>query len=384
MAIVKAAASADREKAAALLERIRSENPSHWPYGLYPEQFDPGDLFLIRKEAGADPLGFVGWQERDMGGERVGLYSIGVLPEWRGQGVAKTAVARLIQEKAAGVDRVAALVVEGNTPSEKLAEALGVPRLALQKRANPLVDGLKFIGRGFGGTASKGEIAGRYASMVGLPLASDVLSYGRDPSVAYGDQPMYAGRAVNALLNAAIGRWAMGAQGTERFGRMLSAPVKDLTLAATGAIPSFAAAANRYVENSGKALPAPSPAPAAQIQAPEAGASGMPPWALLGGAGLLTAGVGGAAYILQKAIRDKAEAPVNIQTSQGGRLKVTLPTTREGDSETVLDLPFDQENALSNSLRNRLKLDTRRRLYAETKARVKHRGVTQHLPFQVS
>jgi hypothetical protein len=98
------------------------------------------------------------------------------------------------------------------------------------------------------------------------------------------------------------------------------------------------------------------------------------PW-LLGGLGLAGAGaVGGGAWALQKAIRDKAEAPIFFRQEQGGRLRVTLPTTNKHDAETVLDLPFDKDVNLSRSLYDRLGIDVRRRLRGETSQRIKRRG----------
>lgn len=373
MSLVKAAAHADLEKAAELLEKIRSEKPDLWPNGLHLKQFEPGDLYLIRKQAGEDPVGFVGWQERSMGHKRVGLYSIGVLPEHRHQGVAKEAVARLIADRAARVDHVAAMVVDGNTPSEKLAASLGIKILPALKRANAFSEGVKFLARA-GGPASKGRIAARWLGMLGTPAVMDAVSYGRDPEKPYLQQPMTVGRGINSFLNAAIGRWAAGSKsGLPAFEKLLGAPGKDLVFQAIPATEAF-----KHMSENVSKWPAPTqataPAGSGGATSPSGSDGGAPWWSILGGAGLLAGGLGAGAYAIQKAMRDKAEAPVNIQTSQGGRLRVTLPTKFPGDNETVVDLPFDEQNALSRSLRDRLKLDTRRRLYAETKSRVQHRG----------
>lgn len=122
--------SSSRQTAEALLETIRAENPAFWPHGLSLNNFDTGrgeGVFLVRaKQANLAPVGFVGWQERREGGQRVGYYSIGILPEHRGQGYAKEAVAKLINIKSARVDRVVALIEKGNTPSQALARSLGV------------------------------------------------------------------------------------------------------------------------------------------------------------------------------------------------------------------------------------------------------------------
>lgn len=113
-----------------IMERIRAESPSHWPNGLSADHFDDGCYLILEKQS-STPIGFTGFQRRwEFSGdrpERVGYYSIGILPEYRGHGLAKEAVASLIAMKSAGVDRVQALIVEGNKPSLKLAESLGVP-----------------------------------------------------------------------------------------------------------------------------------------------------------------------------------------------------------------------------------------------------------------
>ena len=71
-----------------ILDAIYNENPSHWPNGLTADHFD-GGLYMVRKEASREPVGFVGWQERREGFDKVGYYSIGILPEHRRNGFAK-------------------------------------------------------------------------------------------------------------------------------------------------------------------------------------------------------------------------------------------------------------------------------------------------------
>jgi RimJ/RimL family protein N-acetyltransferase len=108
-----------------IMDRIYKEDPSKWPYGLNIPGHD-GGVWLVRKQASGDPVGFVGWQERERAGRKVGYYSIGILPEHRGNGMAKAALARLLSEKQANVDEVRALIVHTNTASRKLAESLGI------------------------------------------------------------------------------------------------------------------------------------------------------------------------------------------------------------------------------------------------------------------
>ena len=107
------------------MERIRAEDPSYWPYGLDIKGHD-GGVWMVRQASTDRPVGFVGWQERKQGRTKVGYYSVGILPEYRGHGLAKAAVARLLSEKAASVDRVQAFILPHNTPSIALARSLGV------------------------------------------------------------------------------------------------------------------------------------------------------------------------------------------------------------------------------------------------------------------
>jgi RimJ/RimL family protein N-acetyltransferase len=109
-----------------IMDTIYKEDPSKWPYGLDIPGHD-GGVYLIRKSASSQPVGFVGWQERRKGHKKVGYYSIGILPEYRGSGFAKEAVQQVISEKSAGVDEVRALIIHTNTASKALAGSLGIP-----------------------------------------------------------------------------------------------------------------------------------------------------------------------------------------------------------------------------------------------------------------
>lgn len=119
--LVKSAAAIDDAKD--IMNSVYSENPKHWPNGLTAEHFD-GGLYLVRKSASHEPVGFVGWQERNESDGKVGYYSVGIKPEYRRHGFAKEAVAKLIGEKSAGVDVVRALVDSTNKPSMNLASKL--------------------------------------------------------------------------------------------------------------------------------------------------------------------------------------------------------------------------------------------------------------------
>jgi GNAT superfamily N-acetyltransferase len=107
-----------------------AEHPEHWGNGLSFHNFSPMNgesVYLVRTKEASVPIGFVGWQNRCESGKRIGYYSVGLLPEYRGKGYAKEAVSKLIAEKSAGVDEVRALIHQSNTSSLRLAAALGVP-----------------------------------------------------------------------------------------------------------------------------------------------------------------------------------------------------------------------------------------------------------------
>jgi RimJ/RimL family protein N-acetyltransferase len=108
-----------------IMQRIRKEEPSYWPYGLSVDAHD--DLFLIREASTQQPVGFTGLQIFPKDGKQVGYYSIGILPQWRSHGFAKAAVAQLIAKSAALVDEMRAFIMPHNTPSIGLAQALDVP-----------------------------------------------------------------------------------------------------------------------------------------------------------------------------------------------------------------------------------------------------------------
>ena len=128
--VAQASTVGDLDTARNIMERIREENPQHWPHGLAAEAYD-GGLYLVREKRSNAPAGFAGWQERNerVQGKtvRTGYYSIGILPEYRRQGYAKQALTKLIAEKSAGVDRVMAYIVSSNAPSLELAKSLDVP-----------------------------------------------------------------------------------------------------------------------------------------------------------------------------------------------------------------------------------------------------------------
>lgn len=129
-----------------VMDKIYNENPEYWPHGLDINTHD-GGVYLVMEKQSNYPVGFVGWQERRKDvDKKVGYYTIGILPEYRGQGFAKEAVSKLIAEKSSGVDEVRAYIVDTNTPSRKLAESLNVS-VELKKSGSALIQsGLTNLG----------------------------------------------------------------------------------------------------------------------------------------------------------------------------------------------------------------------------------------------
>jgi GNAT superfamily N-acetyltransferase len=110
-----------------ILDRVYQDNPTWWPHGLKRAQLD--EAFAIRDPATRKLAGFTGWQvRRDEMGKPSGYYSVGLLPEFRRQGLAKRALQEMFtQHRPAGVEDIRAYIVPGNEPSMKLADRLGVP-----------------------------------------------------------------------------------------------------------------------------------------------------------------------------------------------------------------------------------------------------------------
>lgn len=120
-------ANAGTETCRNIMRQIYNEDPSYWPYGLRIEGHQ--SVYLIKDAHTHTPVGFVGWQEfREFPRmQKVGSYSIGILPEYRRHGYATEAVAKILLEKAAGVDEVRCYAVKGNTKSRGLAAKLHMP-----------------------------------------------------------------------------------------------------------------------------------------------------------------------------------------------------------------------------------------------------------------
>lgn len=314
-----------------IMDRIVAENPSYWPYGCNPEMFN-GGVYLIRKSASHEPVGFTGWQEFDEDGKKVGYYSIGILPEYRQQGFAKEAVAKLINEKSATVDEVRAFVMQHNKPSLELAKTLNV---------NTLIKSA--------GTLTAKEILGRLAGGLAAAGGTDYMVHGGDYSSF---SPSRIGNAVLNTILGASGTHLMASPKAENFMKGLATlgllPTKDLAFSAVAAMPKVEELINKKLQEQ----PAvPTPAVSDKDKTILAGLLGA------GALGLTGAGFG-IAGALNKA-QEKRDA---------GRIQLRLPTRDKNDQETVVDVPLDQAN-LPPALVSKVMRDTRRKLREETKAR---------------
>lgn len=123
---IEKAASTEKEECRKIMQAIYDENPSYWPYGLDVESHD--SVYLVKDKMTKAAAGFVGWQEfvEYPSMKKIGSYSIGILPEYRGNGFAAEAVAKLLQKKASGVDEVRCYAKSDNRPSHALANKLHI------------------------------------------------------------------------------------------------------------------------------------------------------------------------------------------------------------------------------------------------------------------
>jgi hypothetical protein len=355
----KRADAADFNRTADIMRRVLAEDPSYWPYGLDASQFD-GGLYMISKSASHEPVGFVGWQVRQEQGRDIGYYAIGVLPEFRQQGFAKEAVTSLLREKSASVDEVRALVCSHNQPSKNLARSLGVTLIekvaSIEKAAMaPHVGG-----------SPKAQVVGSILGALGSTAFFDQTA---NPDREIGDtlQPwnwdkrrMLMG-GMNAALGALGGQQIADGHTIKGLTALVMAPGKDLMLKGIDSL--------HKIDNAAVASKNALTTPRDPGGDAKAVLAAIPKPLLLGALGLGVGGLGVAAYSTKKKM-DMLDAQATA--SRAGRVKVTLPTKKPGDSETMLDLPME-DIQLSNALRMRLGRDTRRRLYTETRERTARR-----------
>ena len=354
MFTVKKANSDSRHEVEGIMSQILAESPKSWPHGLSMDLFEEGrdSIYMVRSASTNQPAGFVGWQERE---ERdclnqpikIGYYAIGMLPEFRRQGMAKDAVAGIIRHHQRGVDEVRAMIQKDNAPSLKLAESLNVPveKVAFWK-------------------ALVSPVARRIYGGLGSAGAMDYLTHGTDYSHIDGRRVLNT--AVNAGLGALGAHYSMphkGMGGVQLPGNpavgfnlgVLSPIGKDIMMNVLPATHKLAPALEAIT---GQANRGPTPATPT-----------TPEWSPLAKAGLIGAlGLGAfGLHRLSKSVSNAAEA------NNQGRLQVRLPTRHPGDQETTVDVPVSDAN-LTGGLKDRIFRDTRRKLRQESKERTWHRG----------
>ena len=329
-----------------ILSAIYQESPKFWAAGLTRQHFD-GGLWLIRKQASGEAIGFTGWQVRDelgaKGMRKVGYYAIGLLPEYRGNGFAKEAVSRMLAQKSAEVDIVRALIHPDNAPSLALADRLGVE---VEKRARAL---LKAVGRGLGHETSK---------MVGTGLGTAVFH----DQLMHQDQPLTNSlkpwewnkeRLMVGGVNfgmGALGRHYM-ANGDKALGiaTLSAGPIaKDVLMRTHGAIDSLRRIADKP-----------------QQSQPSSGPQGLSGKEKVLAALLAAAGIGTVGFAASRI----AGATNRLATANGPKARVTLPTKDPGDGETTLEVAMP-DMRLSQNIYRGLSRDLRGRLRQENKERV--------------
>tara|TARA_R110002110_G_scaffold8326_7_gene41881 strand:- start:3875 stop:5857 length:1983 start_codon:yes stop_codon:yes gene_type:complete len=350
--MIKVAGRQELPIAESIMRRIHDEDPSYWPHGLSTDQFN-GGLYLMQKAANSEPVGFVGWQNFDEGGRKVGYYAVGVLPAYRQQGFAKQAVSQVIREIGHSCDEVKAMVMKHNEPSKALARSLRIPVLekiaggAKQQILGSLLGGL--------GTAA-------FFDQTADPSRS-VKSTGQ-PQTWDKERGLMGG--LNFLLGA-LGGHRLSQGHISGLAPIALAPTKDLAIKGVGSLYKIDDAAEEaakkfFVERA--LLENPTPGDDAPTWAEKV------PTGVWAGAGAL--GAGGLGLLLYNAKRNADHRKEELAQAGGGRVKITLPTQEKGDSETEVDLPFEDMN-FSRALKARLKRDTKRRLNAGTMARTRHR-----------
>lgn len=108
-----------------ILKRIYDEQPAWWPFGLRRSMMDRA--FVIHDPDSQQPAGFTGWQFRGTADKPEAYYAVGLLPEYRGKGLAQAALSEMFRDHTPPGHTIKAYIVPGNTASTRLAERLGVP-----------------------------------------------------------------------------------------------------------------------------------------------------------------------------------------------------------------------------------------------------------------
>lgn len=361
---------ADRRQVGQIMSRILSERPEYWPYGLSIGHMN-GGTWLVRKKASKEPVGFLGWQRFREGGKTVGNYAIGILPEFRGQGYGKAALSELLAAKSASVDEVRALVMETNTPSRRLADALNIPVTTVK---SAFMQKLLGAANATGSFLSKPAVAGPLGA-VGVDAMLEQrhqqavnpgadFSFGKWMSSLDPRKDMF--RPANLLLNAGLlgsgTKMLQGGDTVKGIGTMSSIIPKDIGLQALGMMPAIRQNVDTMAAGTHPALA-------------KEGWSGM---SGLEKTGITAAGVtllGLLAMSLRNQQKQLHTAEEDTRRRQGGTLRVTLPTKDPNDTETQIEMPL-ASMPLSNTILGRLGRDTRRRLRYEQNINTKRRPLT--------
>lgn len=339
-----------------VMRAIYEESPSFWPYGLDVAGYD--DLYMVTKKGSDEPVGFVGWQviHKDM--QKVGYYSMGILPQYRRNGFAKKAVSILLEKKAKEVDSVRALIMENNQPSINLAKELGA-HIEIKSQA----DFHKAASISAGGKAA-GKISKKLLGtsiLGGTLLGGPGVDYGfHGDEEGYRVQDMFSGaspeRQHRAKMNTALGALAgliTPFSPAAGLSAGLAIPAKDLIFKGV-----------RTLDKADESLD-----PLSTLLENNKDSKGstelarkLGPW--VAGAGLLTG-----AGMLAHARMTRAD-----KNKEDRKIKVKLPSDQFGET-TEITVPWETED-ISDSLRASLARDIRRRLVAGTKERTVRRKPT--------
>lgn len=355
-----------RRECEEIMDAIYKENPSYWPYGLSIGSHD-GGVYMIREASTKRPVGFTGWQEREENGQKVGYYSIGILSDYRNNGYAKQAVAKLIKIKSANVDRVQALIMKHNQPSLALAEKLGIPvvkegstKKAFSKALPAIAGGIgnaaffDYLGQGNKSPLNKDYWEDMSRDRIGMAFLNTLLGAGGGHMIGKGVGGMARGTAGSAeLIPAGAATIALS-------------PVKDWVMRSLPAAQKLPGALDSLTELSNR----PASKGILESLSPTQKAVGA-------GAGLLAAA--GLGYLGTKAVRSLQDMSNAQRQSAGGRIKVTLPTKDPTDEETTMDIPME-DLEVSRSQQTKLLRDLRRKIRRESKERTMRRTMGHFLP----
>lgn len=338
---VKSASAAEksaREQCVQLMDQIYKENPEYWPNGL--DITPDHEVFMVRSASTKEPAGFVGWQERNRDNRRVGYYTVGILPAFRGEGFAKEAVAKIIDMKSQGVDCVRAYIAPSNAPSHRLAASLNVD---VEKSAS--------VAEGAGKFLTGKLMAGMGATGLGTAAAWDWQQHPESKLPFQGE--WNRGRGFTAMINGILGAAAPILWKSKHPWLALESPTvapvtKDLLAGLLPAAQKTNQVVDKFLE----------PAPAKESILSNPSFLGA-----MGGAGLL----GGAAIMASKRMGGKADA------FQNGKVQLRLPTKDPNDIETMVEMPIDKVNLSPNQIMS-ISRDLRRKLRQESKERIWRRG----------